>query len=74
MFIEPILSGRVEAHALAGAFNVYGRLRRKSARRPSVLSQFSSRPLLTTKGENVMTLDIPGVFMQVDIDDLVHIK
>jgi hypothetical protein len=77
MFINQKRCGAVKGREYAnGRKSVFTRKKRKQMRQLAVQTEslFLSCVINAEERQNVITCDVPGAFMQVDVDKVVHVR
>jgi hypothetical protein len=76
MFLTKKRSGRIKARGCADGRKQRETTKKEDASAPTVAIEavMLSAVIDATEGRDVATVDIPGAFMQADIDEVVHVK
>ena len=76
MFLKQKRCGRIEGRGCANGRKqkLYKTKEKTSSPTIHTESLFLSCMIDALENRNVVTLDIPGAFMQADIDELIHVK
>ena len=76
MFRTKKRCGRIKAHGCADGRKQRETTSKEDASAPTIAieSMMLLAPIDAREGRDVATLDIPGAFMQADIDEVIHVK
>ena len=76
MFLKRKRCGKIKGRGCAGGRKQRACITKEDSTAPTVSTEavFLTAVIDAMEGRNVVVLDVPGAFMQADIDELVHVK